>query len=53
MQNKKGYRKSNNVNNCFGAACTQDVSLVQRGIEKVDKAGIDRVITETYTRIKK
>jgi hypothetical protein len=28
-------------------------SLVQRGIEKVDKAGIDRVITETYTRIKK
>lgn len=27
-------------------------SLVQRGIEKVDKAGIDRVITETYTRIK-
>ena len=27
-------------------------SLVQRGIEKVDKAGIDRVIIETYTRVK-
>lgn len=27
-------------------------SLVQRGIEKVDKAGIDRVITETYARVK-
>ena len=27
-------------------------SLVQRGIEKVDKAGIDRVITEIYTRVK-
>ena len=27
-------------------------SLVQRGREKVDKAGIDRVITETYARVK-
>ena len=27
-------------------------SLIQRGIEKVDKAGIDRVITEIYTRVK-
>ena len=27
-------------------------SLVQRGIEKVDTAGIDRMIIETYTRVK-
>ena len=27
-------------------------SLVQRGIEKVDQAGINRVIIETYTRVK-
>ncbi|MGV3561055.1 hypothetical protein [Larkinella arboricola] len=27
-------------------------TLIQKGIEKVDKLGIDRVITETYVRVK-
>jgi len=29
-----------------------DDTLIQKGIEKVDKLGIDRVITEKYIRVK-